>query len=85
MTQDHKQFIGMAVEIPVHYDRWMQGARFGVVTGFRRGKSGQSDYLYVRSTHPSVRRSIKVWRGDWPYMRVRRGSWPNFTWDHLEG
>ncbi len=67
---DHKPLLGKRVQIPVHYDMWMRGARFGTVTGYRNGKSGQSDFLYVKMDHPSVRRSLKVWRPDWEYMRI---------------
>ena len=62
--------IGKRVEIPVHYDMWMRGARFGTVTRYYRGKPGQSDFLYVRMDHPQVRRSLKLWRPDWPFARV---------------
>jgi hypothetical protein len=61
--------IGTRVEIPVHYDLWMQGARFGIVTGFRYGKPGQSDYVFVRLDHTQVKRPLKVWSIDWEYMR----------------
>jgi hypothetical protein len=60
---------GTRVEIPVHYDRWMQGARFGVVTVYRHGRDGQSDYVKVKLDHPQVRKQLKVWRHDWPYMK----------------
>lgn len=64
----HTELIGKRVEIPVHYDMWMRGARFGTVTMFRRGRPGQSDYVYVKLDGPQ--RSIRVWRLDWPYMKV---------------
>jgi hypothetical protein len=62
--------IGSRVEIPVHYDMWMRGARFGVVTAFRHGGQGQSDYVLVKLDHPQAKRSLKVWRLDWEYMKV---------------
>lgn len=65
-----KDLIGKRVEIPVHYDLWMRGARFGEVTVFRQGNAGQSDYVMVKIDHPQVRRRLKVWRMDWPYMRI---------------
>lgn len=62
---------GTRVEIPVHYDAWMCGARFGEVRGFRRGKPGQSDYLLVRMDHPQMqRRCLKLWRIDWDYAKL---------------
>ena len=76
--QDHKPLIGKRLEIPVHYDMWMRGACFGVVTGFRHGGAGQSDYLMVKLDHPQARRRLKLWRLDWAYAkwdiyRVRTG------------
>jgi hypothetical protein len=62
--------IGSRVEIPVHYDMWMRGARMGVVTAFRNGQSGQSDYVLVKLDHPQAKKSLKVWRLDWDYMKV---------------
>lgn len=67
--QDHRPLIGKRVEIPVHYDLWMRGARFGVVTAYRNGKPGQSDYLLVKLDHPQVRRRLKLWRLDWDYAK----------------
>lgn len=69
MTQAPK--IGTRIEIPVHYDLWMRGARFGVVsTGVRSGKPGQSDYFYVKLDNLSVKRSLKIWRSDWDYIKT---------------
>lgn len=61
--------IGKRIEIPVHYDLWMRGARFGTVTGFRNGAPGKSAYVLVRMDHPQVKRSLKVWALDWAYVR----------------
>ena len=60
---------GQRVEIPVHYDMWMRGARFGTVTVFRYGQAGQSDYVKVKLDHPQAKRQLKIWRQDWEYMR----------------
>lgn len=67
---DGRDLVGKRVEIPVHYDMWMRGARFGKVTGFRNGKPGQSAYVFVKLDHPQATRSLKVWSLDWAYMRV---------------
>lgn len=69
MTTDHKPLIGRRVEIPVHFDLWMRGARFGVVTGFRHGKPGYSDVLLVKMDHPQVKRCARIPRMDWDYCR----------------
>lgn len=61
--------VGSRVEIPVHYDLWMRGARHGEVTAFRHGKNGQSDYLLVQMDHPQVKKRLKLWAIDWPYAR----------------
>ena len=62
------KLIGHRVEIPVHYDAWMRGARFGTVTAFRHGALGQSDYLLVKLDHPQIKQRLKLWRPDWPYL-----------------
>ena len=66
----HGGLVGCRIEIPVHYDLWMQGARFGTVTGYRAGKSGQADYLLVKMDHPQAKRGLKLWRQDWPFVKV---------------
>lgn len=65
-----RELIGKRIEIPVHYDLWMRGARFGVVTQFRHGGPGQSDYVLVKLDHPQVKRRLKLWRPDWEYAKV---------------
>jgi hypothetical protein len=65
-----KHYIGKRIEIPVHYDLWMQGARFGKVTAIRRGKSGQSAYLLVKIDHSQVSRSLKLWAHDVEYAKI---------------
>jgi len=65
-----KDLIGKRVEIPVHYDLWMRGARFGKVTSHRHGKGGQSAFVFVKMDHPHIRRPLKVWALDWDYMKI---------------
>ena len=67
---DTSGLVGKRIEIPVHYDLWMQGARFGTVTGFRAGAAGESDYVLVRMDHEQVRNQVKLWRLDWDYIRI---------------
>ena len=62
--------IGQRIEIPVHYDLWMRGARFGEITAFRNGKDGTSDYYLVKIDHPQVRKRLKLWRLDWDYAKA---------------
>jgi hypothetical protein len=68
--EEMKSLIGKRVEIPVHYDLWMQGARFGTITGRRQGKPGLSACLLVRMDHPRVKRLAKVWAIDTDYIRI---------------
>jgi hypothetical protein len=70
MVQDQSALVGKRIEIPVHYNLWMQGARFGEVTAFRHGKDGHSDYVLVKMDHPQVKRRLKLWRIDWDYAKV---------------
>lgn len=62
--------IGKRIEIPVHYDLWMRGARTGVVTAFRHGKLGMSDCLLVKMDHPQIKKRLKLWVLDWDYIKV---------------
>ena len=55
--------IGKRIEIPVHYDAWMQGARYGYVTGIRRGRPGASDYLIV-DLDRRPKKCLKLWAMD---------------------
>lgn len=71
MTSKGKSLVGKRIEIPVHYDMWMRGARFGVVTAFRHSKqAGTSDYVLVKLDHPAAKRRLKVWSLDWDYVTV---------------
>lgn len=74
-TYDHgltepRQLLGKRVEIPVHSDLWMMGARFGTCTSVRAGKPGVSACVLVKMDSPAVRKRFKLWRGDIPYARV---------------
>ncbi len=62
--------VGKRVEIPVHYDMWMRGARFGRVTGWRKGKPGKSCYVMIKLDHPQARKAQKVWALDFDYLKV---------------
>lgn len=61
---------GQRIEIPVHYDAWMRGARMGTVTGFRHQQPGKSAFYYVRLDHPAYRKSLKLWVHDVPYCKA---------------
>jgi hypothetical protein len=65
-----KALIGKRIEIPVHYDLWARGARYGEVTSFRHGKPGHSSHLLVKMDHPQIRRRVKIWSIDIPYIKV---------------
>jgi hypothetical protein len=61
-----RAMVGRRVEIPVHFDLWMRGARFGVVTSFGR----DAKYVLVKMDHPQVKRQVRVARVDFDYMLV---------------
>lgn len=61
-----KNLVGRRIEIPVHYDKWMQGARTGTVSSV--GKDGA--YINVKMDNLYVKRRVKVWRIDFDYIRV---------------
>lgn len=51
------------VEIPVHYDLWMRGARLGTVVEANR------NFIKVRMDHPQVRRLVKIPAADFEYVK----------------
>lgn len=70
-----KSLIGKRIEIPVHYDLWMRGARFGKVVGLAWDHSLPGGRPIVRAIrvkldHPQVRRQLKIWRTDLDYIKV---------------
>lgn len=70
MTYENiKALIGYRIEIPVHYDLWMRGARYGTIVAAYRGKCGTSAYASVKIDHPQVRRRLKLWAHDIAYAR----------------
>jgi len=60
-----KALIGKRIQIPVHYDMWMRGARFGVVTG--RSVAGR--YIRVKLDLAPIRPQ-KVFYLDLDYIEV---------------
>lgn len=56
--------IGMRVEIPMHFDLWMRGARYGSITAVR------AEYVSVKMDHPQVRKVVRIPKSDWDYMRI---------------
>ena len=69
MTINKQTPKGTRIELPVHYDLWMRGARFGEVRGYRQSKPGVSAYLMVKMDHPGVKRMVKLWALDWAYAK----------------
>ena len=61
---------GMRIEIPVHYDAWMRGAKFGIITQFRKGENGISDHWKVKMDHPQMKRRVRLWSIDFDYCKV---------------
>lgn len=67
-----RQLVGARVEIPAHYDAWMQGARFGKVTSWRNASaSGLSAYVLVKLDVRLARKSerLRIWALDFDYIR----------------
>jgi len=70
MTTHNHPTAGQRIEIPVHYDLWMRGAKFGTVTAYNQGRDGISAYITVKMDHTQVKRRLKVRALDWPYCRT---------------
>ncbi len=64
-----KRMIGQRIEIPVHYNLWMRGARYGTIVAAYHGKPGTSAYASVKIDHPQVRRRLKLWAHDIAYAK----------------
>lgn len=64
--QKCRALIGKRVEIPVHYDLWMRGARTGVVTSVTK----DATYIRVRMDHPGIKRLVKIAGMDVDYIKV---------------
>lgn len=62
--------IGQRIEIPVYYDLWMRGARFGEITQYRKAKEGRSAHYLVKIDHPQVKRRLKLWALDFDYVKI---------------
>ncbi len=56
--------VGSRVEIPVHYDLWMQGAKFGVVKRIRDG------IIYIKMNHWQLKKQIQIPIEDEQYFRI---------------
>lgn len=65
---DYHALIGTRIEIPAHYDRWMQGAKYGKVIALKASLTN-GNYLLVQMDNPKAGR-VKVWSESWQYIRV---------------
>lgn len=76
-----KALIGKRIEMPVHYDCWMQGARHGTVVSLKwrpvfdstlKGYyAGNREVcgIKVRVDHPQVKKLKTVWMLDLDYVK----------------
>jgi hypothetical protein len=71
MEGDMRWLIGRRVEIPVHFDLWMRGARFGRISAVTsvppRGTDDRA--VYVRMDNKRVRKLVRVPAVAFEYMR----------------
>lgn len=58
---------GVRIEIPVHFDLWMRGAREGVITSVKRDGTWM-----VKMDHPQVKRRVQITERDKEYCRILR-------------
>ncbi|NBU79671.1 MAG: hypothetical protein EBS50_11490, partial [Sphingomonadaceae bacterium] len=65
-VQKCRALIGKRIEIPVHYDLWARGARFGVVTSVTKDAA----HIRVRMDHPQVKRLVKLAGMDVDHIKV---------------
>jgi hypothetical protein len=62
-----KSLLGKRIEIPVHYDMWMRGARYGKVTSIA---ADGSHILVQLDALPSTHKRLRVHRIDFDYCRT---------------
>lgn len=62
------ELIGKRIEIPVHYDKWMQGAKYGRVIALKNSFGG-GEYLLVEMDNIKAG-YVKIWRSNWDYIRT---------------
>lgn len=68
--------VGKRVQIPAYCDLWMQGARFGTIARFIKGRGSYlgagdirgADTFVVRMDHPQVKRLARVIADDCSYL-----------------
>lgn len=69
-----RELVGARIEIPVHYDLWMRGARYGTVVGLAWERNGAGEKIVkairVKMDHPQVKRLARVWRIDFDCINV---------------
>lgn len=70
-----KSLVGKRIEIPIHYDAWMRGARCGIVASLKWRPSFNGDGrevcgVKVRLDHPQYRTLKTIWMIDIDYVKV---------------
>lgn len=78
LIENPQTYIGKRVEIPVHYNAWARGARFGEVLKVVKDRPGISDYLVVKLDKQV--KPIKLWRIDWLYTKLVDESMEIWEW-----
>lgn len=66
----NSECVGKRVEIPVHYNAWARGARFGRVTRYGRPPGASSNCVWIKLDHPAYRTRLKVWVIDFAFCKV---------------
>jgi len=59
MRPEFHDLQGRRVEIPAHYDLWVQGARMGVVRGIYTDERGV-EMVEIKMEHPQVKRLARM-------------------------
>lgn len=60
--------IGKRIEIPVHYDHWMQGAKYGLVKQLTSNSAGR--FFFVVQMDNTNAGKVYVWQDSWDYIKV---------------
>ena len=61
---------GNRVEIPVHYDLWMRGARYGTVTKICKDDLGGGVCAAVKMDNQKIKRLVYIPRHDWESVKI---------------
>ena len=65
--------VGDRIELPVHTDLWMRGARFGTVETVVHSEPPNHSFAMIK-VDMRPRKQFKLWGIDWQYAKILETS-----------